>query len=907
MDQYRYEVGLDIRADISQAKKEIDILQKSLQDIQKAKLRPFAEDTGGALTKAAGSARSLQNALAAAANVDTGRLDFSKFNQQLAASGTSIREIYQSFNDLQGNGAQAINSLNSLLLRTQVEVQNSNNWFTKFATTLKNTFTWTLASQAIRTIQGQVSSAIGYVEDLNKTLTDIRIVTGKSIEDMADFTKIANSAAKELATTTKAFSEASLIYFQQGDSQAEAIKKATITQKAANVAFSASAKEMSEMLTAVWNSYKVGTDNLQSYVDIMAALGAATASSTEEIATAMTKVAATANTVGVSMKQMSSIISTVASVTREAPSSIGTAYKTILARMSDLKTGATLEDGLQLGDVSGKLQAFGVNILDAKQNLRDMGGVIDEIGAKWETFTTAQKTALAQILGGKRQYTTLMALFENFDKYRDAMKVAESSSGTLEKQNRTYLEGYEAAAKQTRASMEELWHTLIDDQGMIAFQKTLSKVLDTVNNIVKGFGGLPGILLSVTSIINSALGSPVVSGFVNGISKFALGTAFTLNRGQMSALMTSELGPNAKPLRASERMRMALTGRMPNAESLQQAHVLNQSIQWYKSRIDEDKSLAKKIVGETPEAQSRREAIQRRIDVRTAQMEAQQEKRDLIIGRRAAWEKTGIDFRAQQAETRGQALDEVTALTTALRSKEFTSSFKDSLVQALLSGETEAFSAQGARGISTGSQPLAAVFGKRNFNSLNYLLRGAGFKNVDEYLASRMLEIANGTINLEDEASLPQINGGILQLFATAKTGEKGLKDMQKNYASILRSGAVEEISGMMKEKGLIPEDLVRAVTAGVDRSTEEGQLKISNARKMFTRFLKKEDQDEEDLASFFSMMATNKPDKSGNKMFADTIFEALFGGENSQELKQKYLKALESPEMKKALQDRVN
>jgi len=78
-----------------------------------------------------------------------------------------------------------------------------------------------------------------------------------------------------------------LIYYQQGDDDETVARKTEITTKAANVAFTASTKEMSDMLTAVWNSYQVGTDKLQDVVDVMAALGATTATSMEEISTAM--------------------------------------------------------------------------------------------------------------------------------------------------------------------------------------------------------------------------------------------------------------------------------------------------------------------------------------------------------------------------------------------------------------------------------------------------------------------------------------------------------------------------------------------------------------------------------------------------------------------------------------------
>jgi TP901 family phage tail tape measure protein len=143
-----------------------------------------------------------------------------------------------------------------------------------------------------------------------------------------------------------------LIYFQQGDSQKLAMEKAAITTKAANVAFTASAREMSEMLTAVWNSYQVGEAQLEHVVDVMAKLGATTATSTEEIATAMQKVAATANTVGVSMEQMSSMIATVSSTTRASAESVGTSMQTILSRIGGLKLGETLEDGVNLNKYS---------------------------------------------------------------------------------------------------------------------------------------------------------------------------------------------------------------------------------------------------------------------------------------------------------------------------------------------------------------------------------------------------------------------------------------------------------------------------------------------------------------------------------------------------------------------------
>jgi len=177
-----------------------------------------------------------------------------------------------------------------------------NSTLANFATTLKNTVKWEISSKLVHGVESFLSGAINYAKDLNGTLNDIRIVTGASIADMGKFADQANRMAKELSATTQEIAKASLIYYQQGDSAEMAAKKAAITTKAANVAFTASAQEMSEMLTAVWNSYQMGEDQLEHAVDVMAHLGATTASSMEEMATAMQKVAATANNVGVSME-----------------------------------------------------------------------------------------------------------------------------------------------------------------------------------------------------------------------------------------------------------------------------------------------------------------------------------------------------------------------------------------------------------------------------------------------------------------------------------------------------------------------------------------------------------------------------------------------------------------------------
>jgi hypothetical protein len=60
---------------------------------------------------------------------------------------------------------------------------------------------------------GAIQSAWGYAKELDKSLNNIRIVTGYNAEKMGEFAEQANKAAKALSTTTTEYTNASLIYF----------------------------------------------------------------------------------------------------------------------------------------------------------------------------------------------------------------------------------------------------------------------------------------------------------------------------------------------------------------------------------------------------------------------------------------------------------------------------------------------------------------------------------------------------------------------------------------------------------------------------------------------------------------------------------------------------------------------
>jgi hypothetical protein len=87
-------------------------------------------------------------------------------------------------------------------------------------TTLFNSIKWTISSSLVNNFTGSIQRAWGFTKSLDSSLNDIRIVTGKNADEMARFAEKANAAAKGLGRTTTDYTKASLIYAQQGLSDA---------------------------------------------------------------------------------------------------------------------------------------------------------------------------------------------------------------------------------------------------------------------------------------------------------------------------------------------------------------------------------------------------------------------------------------------------------------------------------------------------------------------------------------------------------------------------------------------------------------------------------------------------------------------------------------------------------------
>ena len=459
---------------------------------------------------AQGNIQKLGQALSSSLNPQTGLLDLNKFQKQL--NGLSLSQLEQSMSKVGATGQQAFGNMIGQIGRMDTSFKSISSFADKIFNTMGNTVRWGITASIFQTIQNSLYRAADYVQELDTSLNNIRIVTSASNEDMRNFALYANEAAQAIGASTTSFTDAAQLYAQNGFNEEDYTRLAEITTKVANVT-QQNTTDVSEQITALMEGYHMSIDQVEDSLGGMAVVAAASAADLEELATAEQKVASTASTLGVSHEQLTAQIGTIVSVTRQAPESVGNAMRTLYARIADLQMGETLEDGTTLGDLSGTLANIGINVTDAEGNLRNLGDVLEELQGKWSDLSNAQQLALGTKLAGKYQLNPFMALMGNADMYQEQLEMMQTSGDALEEQQSIYMDSTQAKMQQLATASEGLMSHLFDPQAFSPTLEALTTLLNLVTDLVDSLGGVGPILTSIGGIgmkvFNNQLGQSI--------------------------------------------------------------------------------------------------------------------------------------------------------------------------------------------------------------------------------------------------------------------------------------------------------------------------------------------------------------------------------------------------------------
>ena len=352
-----------------------------------------------------------------------------------------------------------------------------------------------------------INESLKAVREIDKAMTEAAIVTNLNRQEAYKLLGAYQDLARKTGLATSEIGAIVVDFLKQGRGIKDAMELAEVAAKAAKVA-GINANDAVDYLTAAVNGFGLAVSQAEDIADKFSAIAAASASDFQELAIAMSKVAPVAKTSGVGVDFMMGVLAKGLETTREAPENIGTAFKTIFARMREITDiGKATEDGMGLNRVEKALGSIGVRLRDSAGQFRNLEDVLIDVGNQWDTLSSIEQAYIATALAGTRQQPRLLAIFNDFARTKELIQISTDAVGGLANQHAEYMKGAEAALAQLKTAWEGFIMSFTDSDLIVGSITLISDLINGFTSLVEFFGNFANInLLAITALALAFVG-----------------------------------------------------------------------------------------------------------------------------------------------------------------------------------------------------------------------------------------------------------------------------------------------------------------------------------------------------------------------------------------------------------------
>ena len=431
-----------------------------------------------------------------------------QFNAQASKEGASLVQKVKStgFDIEKGIGTAVTNYDDEQILNQEQGIINGKQKkdLSYFGKAFKQ---FTIYNIALKGVKTALREAVQTVKELDKELTEQAMVTGLTREQTYGLIKSYQDLALQVGATTKEVAGVATEYMKQGKTIQDSLILTEAAVSAAKVA-RVSVGDSVNYLTTALNGFQLSAEDAMAVSDKFAAVAAASATDYDELAIALSKVASQANLAGMSIDYTTALLTKGLETTREAPETMGTALKTIIARMRELGDyGETLEGDTDLNNVETQLSYVGIALRNNEGELRSTEEVLNELGMKWDTLDKNQQAAVAKALAGTRQQSRLIAMMSDYERVIELQEISQRSAGTTAAQASVYLEGVEASLNKINVAWEKIIMSVTDSEVIINFLSMAGGLLDHIGDFLSTDFGLVATLTTVSILGAATLGN----------------------------------------------------------------------------------------------------------------------------------------------------------------------------------------------------------------------------------------------------------------------------------------------------------------------------------------------------------------------------------------------------------------
>lgn len=361
---------------------------------------------------------------------------------------------------------------------------------------------------AIFAVQKAFSETIKSVISVEKSLTDINVILNASSKGLASFGNSLFDIAKNTGQSFAEVASAATEFSRQGLGIEDTLKRtsdALILTRLTGMGVVGSV----ESITAALNSFNKTSISSNELINKLAAVDAAFAVSSNDLAEAIRRVGSSAQDAGVSLDQLLGLVTSAQQTTARGGAVIGNSFKTIFTR-------------LQRTDTLDALEAIGVSTKDQEGNILPLITILNSLSGTYSKLSGVQRAQVAELVGGVFQINILKAalsdLGNEYSIYSRALTTSGGATDEANTRNEELNQTLSATINKTLANLQKLG----SEAGNIAIAPTLKNLLGGLNTalesfqpesedvgsrigqgLLKGIGGFlsgPGVLLAASAL-----------------------------------------------------------------------------------------------------------------------------------------------------------------------------------------------------------------------------------------------------------------------------------------------------------------------------------------------------------------------------------------------------------------------
>ena len=360
-------------------------------------------------------------------------------------------------------------------------------------------------NNSVQLLKRAVHDAIDTVKDLDAVMTETAVVTDFSVGDMWKQLPKYTDEANKLGATVKGAYETLTLFYQQGLNQSQAWDLGIETMKMARIA-GLDYANATDLMTSALRGFNMELNQVSSQRvnDVYSELAAITASDVEELGVAMSKTASLAHSANMEFETTAALLAQGVEATREAPETIGTSLKTVIARFTEVKELFT-KDQLMGTDSEGQvininkidtaLQTVGIDLKKFLLGEEGLDDVLLQLSSRWDTLDLATQRYIATQAAGSRQQSRFLAMISNYSRTQELVEAAYNSTGASQKQFEKTLDSLQAKINQLTNAWDTFTMGLANNVVIKGVVDALTGILTIINKITGAFGDGAGAVL----------------------------------------------------------------------------------------------------------------------------------------------------------------------------------------------------------------------------------------------------------------------------------------------------------------------------------------------------------------------------------------------------------------------------